>query len=132
MKKNPGVASYLILLTVIIALAGCEHPSEPSSQPKDIYMSVDGDLPIYVEYSYEDALYGRQEAKTAIPTTSKGWEVTGWAKGNSAFRFYARSMMSHGRVRAYVLVFATANQTTVLNRSAESDSGSVEIIGTVP
>jgi hypothetical protein len=133
MKKNVKVASYVVWLIAISSIAGCEKPTEPIDAPRNISLTVTGDAPLYIEYSYDDALIARQVQNiTTGSTLPQGWERRGLPKKGSSFRLYAISKVPDGHVRAYVLVSIATYDQMLLQVLKENDGGAVEITGTVP
>ena len=94
-------------------------------------MRVDGDGQIGIEYSYDDALYGKQTG-SIVSQPGVGWEAKGLVLRGSTYRLYALSTASNGHVAASVVVIADSDGRTLLSVSKQNDGGSVEITGTVP
>jgi hypothetical protein len=139
MKANIRVPGYLVLFLAILSIAGCKsaNPVEPKPVRRLLDLDAIGDMPLYIEYSYESADNGKVTGSVTTSSTSwtYGWDEVNWANQGSSYRLYAISKVPNGHVRAYVDVYDNYSEfggKSLLYKGGENDGGAVEITGIVP
>jgi hypothetical protein len=138
--KNIRVASNAVLLLAIFSFAGCDMSLEPfesfQSKPSDkrfFRWTVVGDAPVHIEWSFQSH-QGGAVVRTFTTDTIFGnmnWKELDWSNEGSPFRLHAISEQPKGHVWAN-LVVENDLCNSLLEQIQESDSGAVEIAGTVP
>jgi hypothetical protein len=104
MRKRKARHIWQIIILAILSVTGCNGPTEHLPETRWLTLWTTGDLPLYVEYSFELAEGGKQEGVMTIDSTMA---IVALLKMNSVyqgstFRVYAVSKGSKGHVYAYV------------------------------
>jgi hypothetical protein len=129
---------WRMTILAVLSVVGCNGPTEHLPQTRSLEFWATGDLPLYVEYSYELAAGRKQEGVITIDSTMG---IVAFHENNSAyqgstFRVYAFSKGSKGhvyaRVRAYTGSSWTSDYRQWFYQEKEEWGIPVEITGKVP